>query len=239
MKHNADFGLCTKPAKKEVLISVFTLDQFHRTYETVITPVTIAGQSLTFFKPQSRDRFIDSRTLTAGFPLWAKIWEASAVLACYLVSLPPDPSKRMLEIGCGLGLVGIAAARAGHRVTMTEIDTDAINFARANTLVNGCPEVGVELLDWHAPELKGRFDYIVGSETTYKPEDIDALESLFDRYLKPGGTIILATKVRSTGVDFWERMRHGYHIQVRKQKMRSDQGEEHLLLFRLQSKNQQ
>ena len=218
---------------------MYTLDQFHRAYETATTPVTIAGKSITLFKPQSLDPFIDSQKLLAGFPLWVKIWEASAVLAGYLVSLPPDPNKRMLEIGCGIGLVGIAAAKAGHRVTMTEIDPDAINFARANTQINDCPEVVVERLDWHAPELKGRYDYIVGSETMYKPEDIDALESLFNRYLKPGGTIILTTKVRSTGVDFWQRMRHGYHIRVLKQKMRSDQGEEHLLLFRLQSKDQQ
>jgi len=217
---------------------VYSLDRFHRLYETVTIPVTIAGQTMTLFQPRALDRFIDSRDVMAGFPLWAKIWEASAVLAGYLVSLPVDPGKQMLEIGCGLGLAGIAAAKAGHRVTMTEIDADAINFARANALANGCPGITVESLDWNTPALKGRYDYIVGSETMYKSGDIDALELLFDRYLNPGGTIILGTKVRSTGVDFWQRMRHGYDIRVLKQKLRSDQGEEYMLLFRLQSKGQ-
>jgi len=73
----------------------------------------------------------------------------------------------------------------------------------------------------------------------YTPEDIDTLGSLFDRHRKPGGTIILMTKVGSTGVDFWQRMRHGCHIRVRNKKMRFDQGEEHLLRFRLQSKDRQ
>ena len=47
----------------------------------------------------------------------------------------------------------------------------------------------------------------------------------------------MAAKVRGIGVDFWEHMRHDYHVQVLRQKMRSDQGEEHMLLFRLQPKN--
>ena len=96
-------------------------------------------------------------------------------------------------------MVGIAAAKAGHRVTMSELNPDALNFARANALANGCPEVVIQPLDWNAPHLEGRFDMIVGSETVYKTEDIDGLEALFDRYLNPAGTIILAEGVRRTG----------------------------------------
>lgn len=215
---------------------MFSLDQFHRTYDTVVAPVTVNGRRLSLFKPASIDRFIDPDDPMCNFPLWAKIWEASGLLATYLSSLPADPLKSMLEIGCGLGLVGIAAARAGHRVTMSEINADALNFARANALANGCPDVAVERLDWNAPQLEGRFDTIVGSETVYRSEDIDGLESLFDRYLNPGGTIILAEGVRRTGVDFWERMRHRYEVQARRQTLKSDQVEHHMILFRMRRK---
>ncbi|HSO19483.1 MAG TPA: methyltransferase [Desulfosarcina sp.] len=212
---------------------MFSLETFHKNYETVITPVTIDAHCLNLFTPASIDRFIDADDIMNDFPLWAKIWEASAILAGHLVSLPPDPGKRMLEIGCGVGLVGIAAAKAGHRVTMTERNPDALNFARANALANGCTELVVERLDWNAPQLEGRFDHIVGSETVYKNEDIDGLEALFDRYLSPGGTVILAEGVRSTGVVFWERMRHRYAVQARRHTMRSDNGQRHVVLFRL------
>ena len=151
-----------------------------------------------------------------------------------LTGLPPNPMKTMLEIGCGLGMVGIAAARAGHRITMTELNPDALNFARANALANDCPQIAIERLDWNAPHLDGRFDTIVGSETVYKTEDIDGLEAMFDRYLNPGGTIILAEGVRRTGVDFWDRMRDRYDVKARRQTLRSDQGEKHMVLFRLQ-----
>ena len=213
---------------------MFSLEQFHRTYDTVTTPVTINGQTLRLFTPASIDRFINPDDVMDNFPLWAKIWEASGVLASYLAGMPPDPMKTMLEIGCGLGMVGIAAAKAGHRITMTELNPDALNFARANALANGCPEVAIERLDWNTPQLESRFDYIVGSETVYKTEDLDGLEALFDRYLNPGGTIILAEGVRRTGVEFWERMRHRYNVQARRQTLRSDQGSHHMVLFRLQ-----
>jgi len=115
---------------------MFSLDRFHHAYDTVAMPVTIDGHTLTLYTPASLDRFIDPDDMMHNFPLWAKLWEASGLLASYLFKLPPDPQKTMLEIGCGLGMVGIAAAKAGHRVTMTEINPDALNFARANALAN-------------------------------------------------------------------------------------------------------
>lgn len=213
---------------------MFSLEQFHRDYDTVTTPVRINGQTLKLFTPASIDRFINRDDVMDNFPLWAKIWEASGVLAGHLAGMPPDPTKTMLEIGCGLGMVGIAAARAGHRITMTERNPDALNFARANALANDCPAIAIERLDWNAPQLDGRFDTIVGSETVYKAEDIDGLEAMFDRYLNPGGSIILAEGVRRTGVDFWDRMRNRYEVKARRQALRSDQGTMHMVLFRLQ-----
>ncbi len=215
---------------------MFSLDHFHRTYDTVTTPVTVDGHTLTLFTPAAIDRFINPQDVMDNFPLWAKLWEASGVLAGYLANLTPDPRKTMLEIGCGLGMVGIVAARAGHHITMTDLNPDALNFARANALANGCPQVAIQRLDWNAPQLESRFDMIVGSETVYKTEDIDGLETLFDRCLNPDGAIILAEGVRRTGVDFWERMRHRYDVSARRQTLRCDQGAQHIILFRLQRK---
>ena len=213
---------------------MFSLNRFRRDYDTVTTSVRINGQQLNLFQPASIDRFINPDDVMDNFPLWAKIWEASGVLASYLANLPPDPKKAMLEIGCGLGMVGIVAAKAGHRVTMTERDPDALNFARANALANDCPDVAIQRLDWNNPQLESRFDTIVGSETVYKAEDIDGLEAMFDRCLNPGGTIILAEGVRRTGVAFWARMRQHYDVKAERQTLRSDQKTMHMVLFRMQ-----
>lgn len=215
---------------------MYSLDTFNRTYDTTRIPVKLDGCTIQLFKPATIDRFINPDDVMANFPLWTKLWEASGILASYLFHLPPHPQKTMLEIGCGLGLAGIAASLAGHNVTMTELSPDALNFARANAAANNCSEISIQALDWNNPQITGRFDYIVGSETVYKTDDIDGLERLFDRYLNPGGTIILAESVRRTGVVFWERMRQAYDIQAKRQVLRSDEDTVHVLLLRLQRK---
>lgn len=215
---------------------MFSLDTFHQTYETKPSTVTINGKSITILKPLSIDRFMDSGDIMNNFPLWCKLWESSWVLANHLSALPPDPENTILEIGCGLGLAGIAAAMAGHRVTMSECNADALNFARANATINGLPDLAVEHLDWEAPRLTGRFGTIVGSDTVYNVETIDILEALFDRYLRPGGTILLADIVRQTSVSFWERMQKGYRVKAKHHTLSSDEGDIHVVLFRLERK---
>lgn len=213
---------------------MFSLKQFQERYDdTETVTVRFNGKMLTLFKPVSIDPFIDPEDITRGFPLWAKIWEASGILAAHLSTIPPDPNKTMLEIGSGMGLVGIAAALSGHRVTLTEINPDALNFAKANAIINNCPDIPILRLDWNAPDIDTRFDYIVGSETIYRSSDIDGLEFLFNRYLNPGGTILLAESVRKTGVEFWERMRHRYHIQARRHTLRDDKTEIFVVLFQM------
>ena len=39
-------------------------------------------------------------------PFWAKVWEASFVLAYFLGRQPVVPGRRILEIGAGIGVVG-------------------------------------------------------------------------------------------------------------------------------------
>jgi hypothetical protein len=60
--------------------------------------------------------------------------------------------------------------------------------------------------------------------------------NLFERCLAPEGTVISSDGVRGTGVAFWERMRGDYHGHARRQTLRSDRGEQHMMLFRLQRK---
>ena len=126
--------------------------------------MAIRGQSFSFFLPESLDTFIDLQDIFHDFPLWAKLWEASLVLADYTARLHVEPDRNFLEIDCGLGLVGIVASSFGHNVTMTEYNPDALNFARANALLNNASTIDIMALDWGNPQLQGSFDTIMGSE---------------------------------------------------------------------------
>ena len=58
-----------------------------------------------------------------------------------------------LEVGCGLGLPGIAALSMGVKVTFSDFDATALRFASDNAILNGFSNFDVLHMDWeHPPE---------------------------------------------------------------------------------------
>jgi release factor glutamine methyltransferase len=88
--------------------------------------------------------------------------KAGSLLFCR--HLPVRAGDRVLEIGTGIGLAAVLAARAGARVVATDVVEGAIRCARANAVINGVAD-RVEVLqgDGFAP-VRGRvFDLICTS----------------------------------------------------------------------------
>ena len=213
--------------------SMFTLKSFQEQYNIETTPITIRGRSFQFFIPRDLEPFVNHDDIFNEFPLWAKIWEASPVLADYLAGLEPVPDKRFLEIGCGLGLVGIVASAFGHRVVMTEYDEHALNFARANAQNNNISEIEITRLDWFNPQMKDLFDYIIGSEIAYREADFKPLSNLFKTYLKPSGEIILAEGIRETSMNFMKHLSPDYNITAKRMVLRSKEKEVPIMLSKM------
>jgi release factor glutamine methyltransferase len=67
--------------------------------------------------------------------------------------------ERMLEIGAGLGLAAVLAARAGARVVATDVVPAAVEALRVNAQLNGVT-VDARLGDGYAPVAGERFDLI-------------------------------------------------------------------------------
>jgi len=203
----------------------FSWESFHQKYDTETTDMTIRSRKFQFLLPRSLDRFINTENLLQHFPLWAKIWEASWILADYMAAASPDPDKHVLEIGGGVGLVGITAAAFGHRITMTESDEHAINFAKANAALNGVNNLEIGKLDWNKPSINGRFHMIIASEVVYKEKDFIPLETLFKTYLSPKGEIVLASGMRNTTMAFFNYMSQTYNVRAQKKTLRSEDDE--------------
>ena len=213
----------------------FDLNQFYREYETEQIPMVVNKKKFNFLIPKNIDRFINKDNLFDGFPLWAKIWEATTVLSCYMADLPINSEKKILEIGAGIGVVGIVAASFGHRVLVSEHNPDALNFARANAVINKCDNLEIKDLDWNKPVCDEFFDQIIGSEVVYKKSDIKSLLMLFNKCLKPGGDITLADGMRETGLIFLEEMGQYFHIKAGKRILRTDDSSKQFVLFQMKS----
>lgn len=211
----------------------FSLDAFYQTYDTETNEMIIGGRKFNILTPRALEGFIDTDDLLKDFPLWAKIWEASWVLADHLAAWPVDPEKSFLEIGGGLGLVSVVAAAFGHQVTMTEYNPHALRFARANALINQCPSMVITEMDWHAPRLNQTYDVILASEVVYHERDFSPLKTLFENYLKPHGEIIMAAAMRKITGEFLHGMQKFYNISAKQKVLRSEDEEIRLALCRL------
>jgi predicted nicotinamide N-methyase len=215
---------------------MFSIEDFYKEYETETTKVVVNQKKFYILLPKYLYQFINPVDLFHDFPLWAKIWKASWVLSGYLADMPVDASKRILEIGGGVGLVSIVATAFGHRITMTEYNPDALNFARANACRNNCPDLPILKLDWHQSELSDQFDMIVASEVTYKEEDFSPLTQLFKSNLKPGGEIILASEIRKSGKDLFKLFQSAFDVKVLKKKLRSQTSSIPIVLMKMRPK---
>ncbi len=216
---------------------MLSIENFKNTYAPDTIEVVIADKPYKLFVPANLDRFIDPDDPLRNFPLWAKVWEASGILATELAQRPVQPRESYLEIGGGLGLVSIVAADYGHNVTLSEYQDDALAFARANAALNECPDLDIVKLDWHQPQALGTFDYLIGTDVIYRKESFTALTTIFDLYLKPGGEIILAEGVRPSVIAFFKSLQSRYDIKAAQKVLRSQDEEIRILLAHIKTRS--
>jgi predicted nicotinamide N-methyase len=223
------------PTQREYAM-LFSMETFHRQYQTEERELVIGKRRFRFLVPVSLEPFLDTEDLFKGFPLWTKIWEASLVLAHRLSAVSPLKGRRWLELGAGIGVVGVAAAAFQHDITITEHDPHALNFIHANAHLNDCKPNDIRQLDWMQPDLKTPFDRIIGSELVYNEKDFPALRALFNALLQSDGEILLAGEVRQTSVAFLDLMQKDYTIDIARNTLRSEAGSVTILLTRLRPK---
>jgi len=100
------------------------------------------------------------------------------------------PSSSVLDIGCGTGILGIAAILLGaKRAVLIDIDSQAISIAKANSIKNDTFDkmvfINGDLLD----KAKGRFDLIIANISS---KAIEKLIPQCIRFLAEGGNLVLS-----------------------------------------------
>lgn len=126
------------------------------------------------------------------FPYWAEIWPASLGLARWFAGPAGPPPGVALELGCGLGLVGVALARLGWQVEATDYVEDALVFTTHNARRNGISgRHQVAYLDWSHP-VGGPFPVLVGSDVAYEKTLHPYLQRTVRALLAPRGQLILS-----------------------------------------------
>lgn len=206
------------------------------------------GSRLKFLQLADEDRFIERlvENHRSGQPLelpyWIKIWPANMVLA-RVVAAEAASGMELLEIGAGIGVAGLFAAAAGARVTVSDIEPDALDFIEAEILANGLESAQAQRLDYTTdPPPKRRWDCIIGSEVIYKKEHIAPLAGFLETALAPGGKALLAGKVNPLLKEFMDLAETSFACRVKSFTLRGRgplTDDHRIFLFEMTRKNQQ
>lgn len=118
-------------------------------------------------------------------PYWSVLWRSGVALARHLDG-EALAGLRVVELGCGLAVPSMAAARAGATVLATDADPEAIELVTRNAELNGL-EVDAAAVDWTSAaatdELasRGPFDLVLAADVLYERPTVARMLALLPR----------------------------------------------------------
>jgi len=134
--------------------------------------------------------------------VYAHLWPAGVVLAEQLAGpLAASLAGRVVvELGCGLGPAGLAAARHAARVILTDAEPAALALVEANARANRLA-VDTRVVCWGddlPAELRAAADVVVAADVAYDVRQRRPLLATIEALLAPGGVAWLADPGRTS-----------------------------------------
>lgn len=175
--------------------------------------LTAADRAWKIAAVQDQDALLRaSGDVDGPFPFGLLLWESAIVLADALAEIAGTQAiaaravgtgefasnlGTVLELGCGVGLSGLAASSCGAaKVVMTDHDGRALAVARRNAAINGIGNVELELRDWTRWCDAATYNTIIGADVLYEKDHHGSILSILTRNLEPGGRAVLTDPCR-------------------------------------------
>jgi predicted nicotinamide N-methyase len=152
--------------------------------ELVIRIVELPSGELRVVQPEESAELPDDGAVEWAplAPYWSVLWRSGVELARELDAMELR-GLRVVELGCGLAVPSIAAARAGAKVLATDSDPEALELVAENARGNGV-RIETALVDWAHPDELIRcapFDLALAADVLYERGSVAALLSLLPR----------------------------------------------------------
>ncbi len=183
--------------------------ELKRRFRTVTRGLRVAERDVELLSPANADDLISEDDYVADerLPYWADLWPSAQILANE-VAIMRLAGQRVLELGCGLGVVALGAAMAGAEVTATDYYDDALLFAKLNVSAATGKTVATRMVNWVAmPEDLGKFDVVLASDVLYEHRYAAMVADAIAKTLVRGGEAIVADPGRIALEEFLEECR--------------------------------
>lgn len=132
-----------------------------------------------------------------GPPFWASAWAGGQALARYILDHPEVAAgRRVLDLGAGSGLAGIAAAMTGAvAVTANDIDPYALAAITLNARANRASVAGVDddLLDGDG----GDADLVLAGDVFYSKAMAERMMPFLERITARGARVLVGDPGRA------------------------------------------
>src|SRR5436190_3149180 len=141
----------------------------------------LPGGRLRFLQPREAAELPDDGSVEWApiSPYWAVLWRSAVALARE-VATERVAGLRVVELGCGLGVPSLAAARAGATVLATDARAEPLELVQRSARESRL-NVETARADWGAAgELvaRGPFDLVLASDVLYERASVALLLSL-------------------------------------------------------------
>lgn len=146
-------------------------------------------------------------------PYWAEVWPSARAFTEYILKNPGEfKNKNTLELGSGIGLVGIAATIAGANVTFSDYEKEALDFTKNNYFLNLREQAETILLDWRNPKHNKQYEIIIASDILYEKRFLEPVYNTLQKLLLEKGRVYIAEPDRTIAKPFFEMLKNGFEL---------------------------
>ncbi|MBK24620.1 MAG: histidine kinase [Halobacteriovorax sp.] len=149
------------------------------------------------------------------WPIFGVVWDSGKVMAD-LMCTEEIEGKRILEVGCGIGLSSLVLNQRLANITATDYHPEAKVFLEENVELNNKVKIKFHLQDWASTDSTlGKFDLIIGSDLLYQDDHVLLLSSFINRHADTKAEVIMASPKRGYQNKFTtEMLKYGFSLEV-------------------------